>query len=703
MNVNFQLLGYILRGQVEGMKKNVLLHKLRMTGIVVLGIAITVGFTPFLGGGTAHASTDVSSSTIVKELSKNTQTSLKRLENGGNLQDSNAFSSKSSTAKRQSNIALPEKFDLRDSGVVTPVKFQNPWGTCWGFGATAAAETSILSEQGTTYKKTKLNLSELHLAWFAMTALQTGDQKGEGYYVNGTYEAGTTAAQQAKRLNSGGLPMLATSLYASGIGPVSESYAPYKNKEGKVNAYCYSADGDWSVSESKRFAAAYELEKSYILPSPAAITTDENTGKSTYQYSAGATDAIKKELKKGRGVEIGFCAGDNDNGTLYLNDETSAEFDYNIDEANHAVCIVGWDDNYKTSNFRSKDIYGNAATQPEGDGAWIVKNSWGALSNSFPNKTNWGDDGYFYLSYYDRTISLPESFDFITNKTEAQKQSMYYANEYDLLPASSINTVESDGLTYMSNVFTAEGDQEIRALSSETSKPGTTVTYELYRLKDNYTNPMDGTLLYSTTKTYQYGGYHKVNFNKNCAVTKGEKFSVVVMGKTSGNKFTVISTEDVSKKGSEIKKTGSYAVGVINKGESYLYDGTSKQWFDWKDVTAAAIEENNDNVTFDNFPIKAYGDPIAVAKVKDMSVNAIGESKAKVAWSKTSGVSGYQIQYKNDKTWKTVAVKGSSSVSKTLTKLSAGKKLSVKVRAYKKVGTSSFYSSWSSVKTVEVK
>ena len=74
-----------------------------------------------------------------------------------------------------------------------------------------------------------------------------------------------------------------------------------------------------------------------------------------------------------------------------------------------------------------------------------------------------------------------------------------------------------------------------------------------------------------------------------------------------------------------------------------------------------------------------------------------------MTWSKTSGVSGYQIQYKNDKTWKTVAVKGSSSVSKTLTKLSAGKKLSVKVRAYKKVGTSSFYSSWSSVKTVEVK
>ena len=42
--------------------------------------------------------------------------------------------------------SYPAKYDLRDEGVVTPVKFQNPWGTCWGFSAIAASETSILSE-----------------------------------------------------------------------------------------------------------------------------------------------------------------------------------------------------------------------------------------------------------------------------------------------------------------------------------------------------------------------------------------------------------------------------------------------------------------------------------------------------------------------------------------------------------------------------
>ncbi len=45
---------------------------------------------------------------------------------------------------------FPEKFDLRDRGVVTPVKSQSPWGTCWSFATIAASEASILSSLGMT-------------------------------------------------------------------------------------------------------------------------------------------------------------------------------------------------------------------------------------------------------------------------------------------------------------------------------------------------------------------------------------------------------------------------------------------------------------------------------------------------------------------------------------------------------------------------
>ena len=45
---------------------------------------------------------------------------------------------------------FPEKFDLRDRGIVTPVKNQSPWGTCWSFATMAASENSILSSLGLT-------------------------------------------------------------------------------------------------------------------------------------------------------------------------------------------------------------------------------------------------------------------------------------------------------------------------------------------------------------------------------------------------------------------------------------------------------------------------------------------------------------------------------------------------------------------------
>lgn len=52
----------------------------------------------------------------------------------------------------------------------------------------------------------------------------------------------------------------------------------------------------------------------------------------------------------------------------------------------HDVVVVGWDDNFPKENF---------TIQPEGDGAFICKNSWGE---------EFGDDGYFYVSYYDTKI-----------------------------------------------------------------------------------------------------------------------------------------------------------------------------------------------------------------------------------------------------------------------------------------------------------
>ncbi|NCB33440.1 MAG: hypothetical protein EOM64_06110 [Erysipelotrichia bacterium] len=47
----------------------------------------------------------------------------------------------------------PSSFDLRDQGVVSPIRSQGNWGTCWGFASIAACETSILSKLGLTQEE----------------------------------------------------------------------------------------------------------------------------------------------------------------------------------------------------------------------------------------------------------------------------------------------------------------------------------------------------------------------------------------------------------------------------------------------------------------------------------------------------------------------------------------------------------------------
>ncbi len=74
-----------------------------------------------------------------------------------------------------------------------------------------------------------------------------------------------------------------------------------------------------------------------------------------------------------------------------------------------------------------------------------------------------------------------------------------------------------------------------------------------------------------------------------------------------------------------------------------------------------------------------------------------GARKLTVSWKKAADVTGYEIEYglKQDfKGAKKVKVQKAETVQKTLTRLSAGKKYYVRVRAYKKVGTAKYYSAW---------
>ncbi|MCD8015632.1 MAG: hypothetical protein LUG99_21220 [Lachnospiraceae bacterium] len=99
---------------------------------------------------------------------------------------------------------------------------------------------------------------------------------------------------------------------------------------------------------------------------------------------------------------------------------------------------------------------------------------------------------------------------------------------------------------------------------------------------------------------------------------------------------------------------------------------------------------------------------VRLVAVKLSGVTSSAAKKATVKWKKTTKVSGYQIQYSTSKKFKsgsatkTVKVSGAKKVSKVLSKLKSGKTYYVRIRTYKKVNGTTYYSAWSSKKKVKV-
>lgn len=94
------------------------------------------------------------------------------------------------------------------------------------------------------------------------------------------------------------------------------------------------------------------------------------------------------------------------------------------------------------------------------------------------------------------------------------------------------------------------------------------------------------------------------------------------------------------------------------------------------------------------------------AKVKLTSVKNDKGKKLKAYWKKNTKVTGYQVQYSTSskfKSAKTVTVKGYKNTSTTITKLTKNKKYYVRVRTYKTVSKTNYYSGWSGAKSVTIK
>jgi uncharacterized repeat protein (TIGR01451 family) len=172
---------------------------------------------------------------------------------------------------------------------------------------------------------------------------------------------------------------------------------------------------------------------------------------------------------------------------------------------NHDICLVGWDDDYDKNNFLIK---------PQGNGAFIVRNSWG---------TGFGDGGYFYISYYDTVLATKGSCAFTNTESASNYNQVYQYDPYGVVNMTGFKC----STAWFSNVFTANTTNPLVATSFYALTPNSTYDISVY-LNPSSGNPTSGTIAYTTSGMINTPGYKTIRFANFIPMTLGEVFSVAV-------------------------------------------------------------------------------------------------------------------------------------------------------------------------------
>lgn len=216
--------------------------------------------------------------------------------------------------------------------------------------------------------------------------------------------------------------------------------------------------------------------------------------------------------------------------------------------ATHAVDIVGWDNAYPATDF---------ATEPPGNGAFLVRNNWGA---------SWGQGGYFWVSYYDASIGRSANALFCDAEPTTNYRAIY---QYDPLGWTERAAIGyASDTAWFANRFRARAAGKLRAASFYTAASGS--HYWVYA---NLGGPSGKRLVASGTLAWP--GYHTVRLTKRLALIAGRFFSVAVKLTTPGSRYPIPLEE---------RLRGYSEAASAAPGESYL----SSNGISWTDITTLA-------------------------------------------------------------------------------------------------------------------
>lgn len=611
--------------------------------------------------------------------------------------------------------AAPAKYSAVEQGYITSVKDQGNWGICWAFSSTAISEASLIKEFPDKFNSGNTDLSENLLAYMVSHPSLYGKLNPSGDYA--TY----TASSATDYLTLGGNVWAAGLGLMNGIGPYNEN-----------SDYPYSEYNTPSIV-NKNFTESeyYEVRNSSVAKITGVFQAHINNNSDN--------DEFKQLIMDYGAASLSYCDTANYGRTDGKFGSDGSSYYYYCPEAytsNHAVTVVGWDDSIPASAF---------STAPAGDGAWLIKNSWGEYSR---------DNGYFWLSYYDKSISgVGIAYDFTVDGADDYFDTRY---SYD-----GGNSLASFGYSrpdiYGANVFTADEDSYVTGAAAYTSA-GNNIELSVYTGLQNASDPTSGTKsAVATMSNVKYEGYYSLKFDTPVKVKKGESFAIVAKITKDSGTVRIYSEYGYSMNGL------TYSLKA-NKGESFYTYNPSYGWFDctdsgknnlmikayavsdtectehtygeWiidRDSTCTATGEKHrvcskcnhiETATIEKKPHNYITSVVAPTYTTDgytihkcsvcnssyidnyvskLTLDAVGNvrrvsgttTSVGISWDKNAAASGYELEiYKGGKWTQILRTSGNGTVSYNADGLAAGSVYTFRIRAYRNEGSSVVYSDY---------
>lgn len=495
-----------------------------------------------------------------------------------------------------SKYANLSKFSLKDiipENVV--VRNQGGENSCWAFTTLACLETNLALKNKRAGKETKVyDFSEQYMV-------------SSSFYNNYLNGLTNNRGLNFKPYEGGNFETRAIGNITNGYGVVNEEDYPYLNTEAPV---------DLNGLKNKKIVA--DVLDTITFSNPK--NNDERIS---------LVKKIKEHIVENGGVYTAIKAPDI--GNFKFNPFNGALYHNNEEYPNHAVTIIGWDDNYSKDNFVSK---------PERDGAWIVKNSYGtemiqelsslkkfvfkynkenfnsegifsenqisdeqlinSLNDAYYEKfgkrpikllrgsdgkkycsMNFGTEGYIYVSYEDNTL---RDYSGIVRAVEGKDydnlyQNYYYYNDF-------LQTINGVNTAFIAEQYTANSEEEyITKLSVYVANDS---EYEFFaNINDDEININKFVKLQlenGDTKIKLQAGYHTVYLRSPL--------------KLNSKKFAI---------GAKVFGENGLRIGTANRVKK------SVSWYDYSQPTGKSYlgSVDGDNVTFSkvedyDFTLKAY-------------------------------------------------------------------------------------------------